>query len=56
MPRLAQLDACLPLSGTRCSASHYGSLRRFGNGAARVGYPLDRGEIIDTENNYQLTE
>jgi len=56
MPRLARLDACLPLAGTRCSASHSGSLRRLGIGAARVGYPLERGEIIDTENNYQLIE
>jgi len=41
---------------TRRSASHYGSLRRLESGAARVGYLLERGEIIDTENNSQLTE
>jgi len=53
MPRLARLDACLPLAGTRCFTSLYGSLRRFGNGAARVGYLLERGsEIIDSEINY----
>ena len=54
--KLARFDACLPLAGTRCSVSHYGSLRRLGIGAARAGYPLERGEIIDTENNYQLIE
>jgi len=32
--QIARLDAYLPLAGTRCSASHYGSLRRLGIGAA----------------------
>jgi len=24
------VDACLPLAGTRCFTSHFGSVRRFG--------------------------
>ena len=54
--KLDRLDACLPLAGTPCFTSHYESVWRLGIHAPLLGYPLEMDEIIDSENNFQLTE